>query len=150
MLTDAKTVGRARELRHNMTRAEKHLWYDFLSKHPLHFRRQHPIVYYILDFYCADARLAIEIDGAGHFTEEGKALDKVRTELLNRYGIQVIRFTNNQIEEYFSAVCGIIERVLRERIQRFQTTDEITTSRQGNPSVTASGDSSPCDGEPLK
>ncbi len=117
MLTDAITIGRARELRHRMTRQEKHLWYDFLSKHPLHFRRQHPFGCFILDFYCAAARLAIEIDGAAHFTEEGKACDRARTEYLNKFGIRVLRFTDDQIDRFFDQVCEAIERALHKRCQ---------------------------------
>ena len=62
---------RARELRKNATPQERKLWYMFLSKHPAHFRRQHPIGPYIADFFCHSAQLVIEVDGSGHFQPEG-------------------------------------------------------------------------------
>ena len=95
-----------------MTPQEKQLWYHFLSGHALHFRRQHPVAYYILDFYCAKAKLAIEIDGAEHYTESGKISDQARTELLNKYGITVIRFSNSQIDHHFDDVCKVIDEEL--------------------------------------
>ena len=117
MLTDAKTIDRAHDLRRHMTPQERRLWYEYLQKHELHFRTQHPIAYYILDFYCAKAKLAIEIDGGQHYTPEGMTLDQVRTELLSKYGIHVIRFTNRQIDEQFGSVCNAIEQALSERLR---------------------------------
>jgi len=105
-------VKKARSLRKNETPAEKTLWHNFLSDHRLRFLRQRPIDHYIVDFYCASARLAIEIDGGSHFTEHGIENDKIRTDLLNIYGIKVIRFFNSEILNDFDNVCEKIDREL--------------------------------------
>ena len=121
MLTDARTIDRAHRLRQNMTPQEKHLWYDFLQKHKLHIRKQHPIAFFILDFYCAKAKLAIELDVSQHFTPEGMTYDQARTELLQKYGILVIRFTNKQIDTEFRAVCEAIDRELDRRLKEMES-----------------------------
>ena len=68
----------AKMLRKNMTKEEKHLWYDFLRPYPVRFSRQKVLGKYIADFYCAEAKLVIELDGSGHYTEEGKQCDEER------------------------------------------------------------------------
>lgn len=80
----------AQELRKNMTPQEKHLWYDYLRTYPQQFRRQKQIDRFIVDFYCASARLVVEIDGSQHFSPEGIAYDAERTNTLARYGVRVI------------------------------------------------------------
>ena len=72
----------AQQLRKNMTKEEKELWYKYLRDYPLRFRRQITVGNYILDFYCAAARLAVELDGSQHFSEEGKIHDAARTAYL--------------------------------------------------------------------
>ena len=72
-------VPTAKMLRKNMTKEEKHLWYDFLRTYPVRFSRQKVLGKYIADFYCAEAKLVIELDGSGHYTEEGKQYDEERT-----------------------------------------------------------------------
>ena len=67
----------ARELRKNMTREEKHLWYDFLRSYPVKIRKQHVLGKYIADFYCASAKLIIELDGSQHYERQGEIRDKV-------------------------------------------------------------------------
>ena len=74
-----KLTNVARMLRKNMTKEEKHLWYDFLRTYPVRFSRQKVLGKYIADFYCAEAKLVIELDGSGHYTEEGKQYDEERT-----------------------------------------------------------------------
>ena len=106
----------ARELRKNMTPQEKHLWYDFLRKYPVRFYRQRPIGSYIADFYCAKAKLVIEIDGSQHYTEEGKRYDGNRTEAFNRFGIDVIRFSNYDININFEGVCVEIDKEISKRL----------------------------------
>ena len=103
---------RAQELRRNATPQENHLWYDFLSKHPLRFQRQRVIGPYIADFYCHAAHLVIEIDGAQHFTEEGLQYDRIRTAVLESHELRVIRFTNREIDQYFDSVCRMIDEVI--------------------------------------
>ena len=63
-------VSNARELRKNMTKEEKHLWYDFLRTYPVRFLKQKVLGRYIADFYCAEAKLVVELDGSGHYTHE--------------------------------------------------------------------------------
>ncbi len=106
----------ARVLRRNMTPQERHLWYDFLRYYPIKIFKQRIIGNYIADFYCSQARLVIEIDGAQHFTPEGKLYDDGRTETLNRYGLSVLRFTNSDVDKRFEGVCIMIDKVIRERM----------------------------------
>ena len=98
-------VARAKELRKNMTLAEKRLWYSYLKNFKFKVLRQRPIDHFIVDFYCPSLKLVIEIDGDTHFTDEGKAYDKERTARLESYGLKVIRFTNSQVLRNFEAVC---------------------------------------------
>ena len=95
---------KAQSLRRNMTKEERHLWYDFLRTFPYRFRRQKPIGCYILDFYCAEVRLAVELDGSQHFEEAGEAYDKDRTRYLEHQGIRVLRFSNRELWENFDGV----------------------------------------------
>lgn len=104
----------AKNLRKNATPQEKHLWYDFLSHYPIRFQRQKAIDDFIVDFYCHSAKLAIEIDGAQHYTDEAKNRDSFRTEILEEYGLKVIRFTNQQINSRFKEVCEYIDIVVKE------------------------------------
>ena len=106
-----------RLLRKNMTRQEKHLWYDFLSKHPIKFVKQRPIGDFIVDFYCSKAKLVIEIDGSQHYTDEGKSYDELRTEIINKFGVDVIRFSNYDIDKNFEGVCEKIDEILNERLK---------------------------------
>lgn len=89
-----KNVVLARNLRKNATPQEKRLWYDFLSKYEVRFQRQKAIDNFIADFYCHRAGLIIELDGSQHYTEDGMRRDGFRTEILEGYGLRVIRFTN--------------------------------------------------------
>ena len=108
-----KNITLAKNLRRNATSQENHLWYDFLSKYRIRFQRQKAIGDFIADFYCHQAKLVIEIDGAQHSTLQGKEKDEFRTEVLNEYGLQVIRFTNLQIDTNFNGVCDYIDVVVR-------------------------------------
>ena len=103
----------AKNLRKNATKQENHLWYDFLSKYEVRFQRQKAIDNFIADFYCHKARLIIEIDGSQHYTEEGRKNDEFRTEILEEYGLTVIRFTNYQINTNFRSVCDYIDAVVQ-------------------------------------
>ena len=108
-----KNITLARNLRKNATPQENHLWYDFLSKYEIRFQRQKAIDNFIADFYCYKAKLIIEIDGSQHRTVEGSQKDEFRTEILEKYGLKVIRFTNKQINEDFIRVCEYIDAVVR-------------------------------------
>ena len=108
-----KMIPLAKDLRKNATLQEKHLWYDFLANYEIRFQRQKAIDNFIVDFYCHRAKLIIEIDGAQHFTEEGHQRDELRTEILERYGLKVVRFTNREIDTKFSAVCDCIDTIVK-------------------------------------
>ncbi len=108
---------KSRRLRKNMTREESHLWYDFLKSYPVKFYRQRAIDYFIADFYCSQAKLIIELDGNQHYSEDGVVHDEVRTEILERYGLDVLRFTNDDVNFRFKSVCDAIDGVVRERVE---------------------------------
>ena len=102
--------GKARELRKNMMPWEKKLWYQFLRSAPVRFQRQKPIGDYIVDFYCAAQKLVIEVDGGQHYEADGLLYDRYRTEVLERYGVKVLRFSNLEVQENFPEVCETILR----------------------------------------
>ena len=106
---------RARQLRRDLTPAERKLWYEFLSGLPHKFTRQKPLGHYIADFYCSAKRLVIELDGDSHFQDGSMQRDAARTAALAGEGIQVIRFTNAEVAEQFEAVCMKIEKALASR-----------------------------------
>ena len=106
----------AQENRRAPTPEEKKLWYDFLRHHPFQFRRQKSFGCYIVDFYCSSAKLVIEIDGSQHFSEEGKVWDENRTAYLNSLGLQVIRFTNQQVNADFEGVCSMIDVAIEKAV----------------------------------
>ena len=110
-----KLLNVARILRRNMTRQEKHLWYDFLRQYPIKIYKQRIIENFIADFYCHKARLVIEIDGSQHYSEEGVNRDEERTNAFEKYGIYVLRFTNRDIDENFEGVCRMVDSVIKER-----------------------------------
>ena len=105
----------AKSLRKNMTKQEKHLWYDFLRSYPIKIYKQRIIDNFIADFYCHKAKLVIELDGSQHYNEDGKAYDKQRTEILNRYGLTVLRFSNSDVDKNFDGVCFVIDKTIKER-----------------------------------
>ena len=129
---NSSLLGYARGLRKNMTKEERHLWYDFLRYCNPRFRRQQIIGNYIADFYCDRARLVVELDGSQHLDPEGLAYDAARSDYFHTLGIAVARYYNNDISSDFEGVCSHILELLK--------------SRGFHPSVTF-GDSSP-QGEP--
>ncbi|MBQ2899643.1 MAG: endonuclease domain-containing protein [Oscillospiraceae bacterium] len=108
--------GNARELRKNMTPEEKRLWYEFLSPYPVRFRRQEILGEYIADFYCREAKIIIEIDGAQHYLPESIEYDKKRTEYFSDIGVEVIRFLNKDINCNFKNVCAYIDKIVKQRV----------------------------------
>ena len=107
----------ARQLRKNATKEENHLWYDFLRTYPVQFLRQKPFGPYIVDFYCHQARLAVELDGSQHYLEPGLKADRKRTEYLeNVEHIRILRFSNLDIKENFEGVCIAIRLEVEEAL----------------------------------
>ena len=112
----------AKQLRTDMTKQERHLWYDFLKTYPVKFQRQKCIDTYIADFYCHTAKLVVELDGGQHYEEGALAYDKARTEKLESLGVKVIRLINLEIDRQFPACCEYIDRVVKERVAREEGT----------------------------
>ena len=110
-------IPRAKELRKNATRQENHLWYDFLRTYPVRFQRQKTIGSFIADFYCHSAKIVIELDGSQHYTEQGMRYDTERSAVLEKYGIKVIRFSNRDVDQNFSAVCERIHSEVQSCIK---------------------------------
>lgn len=108
----------AKNLRKNMTKEERHLWYDYLRDYPIRIRRQSVIGPYIVDFYCAAAKLVVELDGSQHYEEASQAYDKARTEYLELLGIHVIRIPNNEVMRNFRGVCEYIDANIQERLRK--------------------------------
>ena len=105
----------ARRLRREMTPHERKLWYLFLRTYPVKIYKQRIVESYIVDFYCAAARLVIEVDGSQHYETDGKTADSLRDQRLAELGLAVLRFSNREIDREFSSVCELIDRVIRER-----------------------------------
>lgn len=105
----------AQTLRKNMTKEERHLWYDFLRGYPVRFLRQKVIDNYIVDFYCHDARLIVELDGSQHYDPVVSQKDLHRTKQLERRNLKVVRIPNNEVNYNFRAVCEYIDLCVKER-----------------------------------
>ena len=99
----------AKMLRKNMTPWERKLWYEFLKNYPIRFQRQKAIGNYIVDFYCAKAKIVIELDGGGHYTTEQIKNDKLRTRELENMNLRVLRICNLDIDQNFYGVCEYID-----------------------------------------
>ncbi len=110
-------VSPAQNLRKNATPQEKQLWYDFLSSYPIRFQRQKAIGNFIADFYCHKAKLVVESDGSQHFTDTGLVADAFRTEKMESYGLKIIRFTNQDIQNNFRGVCEYIDNTVKASLR---------------------------------
>ena len=106
-------VPRARELRNALTPAERRLWFDLLRTHPVRFRRQVPVLGYILDFYAPSARLCVEVDGSSHDSPDAVAYDAERSRVLAGAGIRVVRVQNAEVLQNLSGVAALIESALQ-------------------------------------
>ena len=104
----------AKKLRKEMTKEERHLWYDFLRTYPVRFSRQKVLGKYIADFYSAEARLVIELDGSQHYENDNMEKDAERTDYLKGYGLKVIRIPNNKVSRNFRGVCEHIDAAARQ------------------------------------
>ena len=107
----------ARYLRKEQTEAEEILWQNLRNRKVcnLKFRRQHAFENYVLDFYCHEIKLAVEADGDIHNEPHNKAYDNARTGRLNECGIEVLRFTNDEIENNIGAVINRIKEWVKEK-----------------------------------
>ncbi len=102
---NSKLTGNAKALRKNMTKEERHLWYDFLKLLPITVNRQKVIGKYIVDFYIASSKIVIELDGSQHYEDSGIENDAKRDEFLNSLGVKVLRYSNLDINQRFKSVC---------------------------------------------
>ena len=101
-----------------MTKEERHLWYDFLGSYPVRFSRQKVLGKYIVDFYSAEAKLVIELNGAQHFEKENMARDAERTAFLEGYGLRVLRIHNNEVNRNFTGVCEYIDDACEQSLSQ--------------------------------
>jgi cyclase len=109
------TFARARMLRNNETKAEKLLWEKLSNKKlGVKFRRQHPFYHFIVDFYCHEIKLVIEVDGSIHSLPDNMEYDKFRSYLIVEFGVRIIRFTNEDIYFRMEAVLASIQRIVAE------------------------------------
>ena len=106
---------RSQSLRKQMTKEERHLWYDYLRTYPVQFKRQYPIGCYIVDFFCFRAKLIIELDGSQHCDQH--AYDAKRTAYLAAQGYHVFRVSNLDIVHRFRGVCEAIDQMVKSRMQ---------------------------------
>ncbi len=114
---DGRLNGRAFDLRHEMTPQEKRLWYAYLRTYPVKsLSSKGDRTLYCVDFYCPLARLVIELDGSQQHTEQGKEYDEQRTAILEQYGVQVLRFTNLDVDRHLDAVCAQIDSTIERRV----------------------------------
>ena len=111
-------VPNAKNLRKNLTKEERRLWYDYLRTYPVKFLRQKIIGKYIVDFYCAKAKLIVELDGSQHYEEKGMEYDAERTAFLEQYGFRVLRIPNSEVNKNFSGVCEYIDFAVKQSLHR--------------------------------
>ena len=118
---NSKLTPNSQFLRKNMTKQERHLWYDFLKLLPTTVHRQKVIGNYIVDFYCASAKIVIELDGSQHYEEKGLLKDKIRTEIIEQRNLTVIRIPNNEVNRNFEGVCQYIDNTVKESLRQSST-----------------------------
>ena len=116
-MDNQKFLRLSQNLRKNMTKEERHLWYDFLKTYSVQFKRQYPIGGYIVDFYCYQAKLIVELDGSQHYDPDAIEYDKKRTAYIQAQGFSVLRFTNRDIKERFRSVCEAIDNAVTQRLR---------------------------------
>ena len=114
---DNSLLCNARALRKNMTQEERKLWFLFLRAYPIRIYRQRIIDHYIVDFYCAAAKLVIEVDGTQHFETDGAGKDRERDRNLRALGLEVLRISNRDINRAFASVCEYIDLEIKKRMQ---------------------------------
>ena len=110
----------AKQLRREMTKEERHLWYDFLRSYPVRFSRQKVLGKYIADFYSAEAKLVIELDGSQHYEDGNIEKDTERTTFLEGYGLTVIRIPNTEVSRNFQGVCAYIDAAVKQSLSQLR------------------------------
>ena len=115
-----KLVPLAKQLRKAMTKEERHLWYDFLRTYSVRFSRQKVFGKYIADFYSAQAKIVIELDGSQHYEDEDLLYDAERTAFFREYGIMVIRIPNNEVNNNFYGVCQHIDEAVKQSLSQLR------------------------------
>ena len=108
----------AKKLRKEMTKEERHLWYDFLRTYPVRFSRQKVLGKYIADFYSAEAKVVIELDGSQHYEDRNREEDAERTAFLECYGLTVLRIPNNEVTGNFRGVCEYIDTAVKQSLSQ--------------------------------
>ena len=116
MSQEKKLLRYSQDLRKSMTKEERHLWYDFLKSYPIPFHRQYVIDNYIVDFYCHQAKLVIELDGGQHYYDKAAAYDSKRSAHIEKQGLSVLRFSNADIYQNFRGVCEMIDWTVQSRL----------------------------------
>ena len=114
---DNSQLENARRLRREMTPHERKLWYLFLRKYPVKIYKQRIIGRFIVDFYCASANVVIEVDGSQHYEVQGLTCDVERSQFLTALGLEVLRFSNREIDRDFRGVCTQIDLIIQKRLQ---------------------------------
>ena len=114
---DNTRLENARRLRREMTPHERKLWYLFLRKYPVKIYKQRIIGRFIVDFYCASAKLVIEVDGSQHYEPQGMTYDAERSAFLSSLDLEVLRFSNRDIDRAFHGVCEQIDITIQSRLQ---------------------------------
>ena len=122
MKKNEKMTTLSQSLRSNATTEENTLWYQYLRRYPVQFRRQCVFGQYIVDFYCAAALLVVELDGSQHYMPDGMEKDENRTAYLNSLGIYVLRFSNTEVRDNLRGVCEAIDKTVNQRIELAQGT----------------------------
>jgi very-short-patch-repair endonuclease len=114
---DKNLKQRSRQLRNEMTNAERLLWSKLRMRqlNDLIFYRQKPIGEYIADFYCPKAKLVIEVDGGQHFSDDGAEYDKARDVYMTGLGLKVMRFTNNNV---LANIDGVVGKILEKTVEK--------------------------------
>ena len=110
----------AKQLRKEMTKEERHLWYDFLRTYPVRFSRQKVLGKYIADFYSAEAKIVIELDGSQHYEASEIQRDAERTAFLEEYGLSVIPVPNNEVSRNFRGVCEYIDAAVKQSLSQLR------------------------------
>jgi len=102
---NTKLTANSKTLRKNMTKEERHLWYDFLKQLPVTVHRQKVFGQYVVDFYIASAKIVIELDGTQHYEQAGVVSDQKRDAYLRSCGVEVLRYANSDVNYHFESVC---------------------------------------------